>query len=96
MKTHFQEIDIGPGPFSMSADGSRVVDLLHPIRHESFAMTMKKPSGNIASSALLVFKPYKGQNQSCSVLIFFLEQTVYFLLISFQVVFGPCGFHQCS
>ena len=64
LQIYFQEIDIGLGPFSISADGSRVVDFLHPISQESFAMIMKKPSGNIASSALLVFKPYKGLNQS--------------------------------
>ena len=59
----FQEIDIGLGPFSISADRIRVVDFLHPINYESFAMIMKKPSGSIASSALLVFKPYAGMNQ---------------------------------
>ena len=59
----FQEIDIGLGPFSISADRIRVVDFLHPINYESFAMIIKKPSGSIASSALLVFKPYAGMNR---------------------------------
>ena len=47
-----------------------MVDFLHPINYESFAMIMKKPSGSIASSALLVFKPYAGMNQ-----FFFCEVT---------------------
>ena len=56
---NLQEIDIGLGPFSVSADRFKAIDYLFPITQESFVMVMKKPTSNIADSVLLVTKPYK-------------------------------------